>query len=168
MIFVTVGTHEQPFDRLVKAVDELKRDGIITEEVIMQTGFSIYEPKYCEWSKLIPYREMIKNVENAHIVITHGGPASFIMPLEMGKTPIVVPRQHQFEEHVNDHQVEFARNVAEKMGTIIPVEDITKLGEIIRNYDKIVAGMEHEMCSNNEKVCDEFQKIVDGIMKSKY
>ena len=65
MIFVTVGTHEQPFDRLVKAVDELKRDGIITEEVIMQTGFSIYEPKYCEWSKLIPYREMIKNVENA-------------------------------------------------------------------------------------------------------
>ena len=168
MIFVTVGTHEQPFDRLVKAVDELKRDGIITEEVIMQTRFSIYEPKYCEWSKLIPYREMIKNVENAHIVITHGGPASFIMPLEMGKTPIVVPRQHQFEEHVNDHQVEFARNVAEKMGTIIPVEDITKLGEIIRNYDKIVAGMEQEMCSNNEKVCDEFQKIVDGIMKSKY
>lgn len=60
MIFVTVGTHEQPFDRLVKAVDELKRDGIITEEVIMQTRFSIYEPKYCEWSKLIPYREMIK------------------------------------------------------------------------------------------------------------
>ena len=46
MIFVTVGTHEQPFDRLVKAVDELKRDGIITEEVIMQTRFSIYEPKY--------------------------------------------------------------------------------------------------------------------------
>lgn len=168
MIFVTVGTHEQPFDRLVKAVDELKRDGIITEEVIMQTRFSIYEPKYCEWSKLIPYREMIKNVENAHIVITHGGPASFIMPLEMGKTPIVVPRQHQFEEHVNDHQVEFARNVAERMGTIIPVEDITQLGEIIRNYDKIVAGMEHGMCSNNEKFCDEFQKIVDGIMKSKY
>ena len=168
MIFVTVGTHEQPFDRLVKAVDELKRDGIITEEVIMQTGFSIYEPKYCEWSKLIPYREMIKNVENAHIVITHGGPASFIMPLEMGKTPIVVPRQHQFEEHVNDHQVEFARNVAERMGTIIPVEDITQLGEIIRNYDKIVAGMEHGMGSTNEKFCDEFQKIVDGIMKSKY
>ena len=164
MIFVTVGTHEQPFDRLVKAVDELKRDGIITEEVIMQTRFSIYEPKYCEWSKLIPYREMIKNVENAHIVITHGGPASFIMPLEMGKTPIVVPRQHQFEEHVNDHQVEFARNVAEKMGTIIPVEDITKLGEIIRNYDKIVAGMEHEMSSNNAKFNKKLEKIVDELV----
>lgn len=26
MIFVTVGTHEQSFERLVKKVDELKRD----------------------------------------------------------------------------------------------------------------------------------------------
>ena len=67
---------------------------------------------------------MVKNVADARIVITHGGPASFIMPLQIGKTPIVVPRQHQFNEHVNDHQVEFARNVAQRMGTIIPVEDI--------------------------------------------
>ena len=72
---------------------------------------------------------MVKNVANARIVITHGGPASFIMPLQIGKTPIVVPRQHQFNEHVNDHQVEFARNVAQRMGTIIPVEDIETLGE---------------------------------------
>lgn len=165
MIFVTVGTHEQPFDRLVKAVDELKRDGVITEEVIIQTGFSTYEPTYCQWSKLIPYQQMIKNVEDARIVITHGGPASFIMPLQIGKTPIVVPRQHQFDEHVNDHQVEFARNVAERMGTIIPVEDISKLGEVIRNYNVIVAKMGHGMSSNNEKFCDELETIVDGILK---
>lgn len=64
------------------------------------------------------------------------------MPLQIGKTPIVVPRQHQFNEHVNDHQVEFARNVAQRMGTIIPVEDINTLGDVITNYDQIVAGME--------------------------
>lgn len=63
------------------------------------------------------------------------------MPLQIGKTPIVVPRQHQFNEHVNDHQVEFARNVAQRMGTIIPVEDINTLGDIITNYDQIVAGI---------------------------
>lgn len=131
MIFVTVGTHEQPFNRLVKKIDELKRDGVITEEVIIQTGFSTYEPKYCKWSKLIPYQQMLKNVEDARIVITHGGPASFIMPLQLGKTPIVVPRQQQFNEHVNNHQVEFARNVAERMGTIIPVEDVDKLKDLI-------------------------------------
>ena len=81
MIFVSVGTHEQPFNRLVKAVDDLKKDGVITDEVIIQTGFSTYKPKYCQCSKLIPYQQMIKNVADAKIVITHGGPASFIMPL---------------------------------------------------------------------------------------
>ena len=163
MIFVTVGTHEQPFNRLIKKVDELKRDGVIQEDVIMQTGFSTYEPKYCEWSKLIPYQQMIKNVEDARIVITHGGPASFIMPLQIGKVPIVVPRQHKFDEHVNDHQVEFARNVAERMGTIIPVEDIEKLEEVITDYDQIVAGMGHGMSSNNEKFNEELEKLINGL-----
>lgn len=77
-------------------------------------------------------------MEDARIVITHGGPASFIMPLQIGKIPIVVPRQHQFGEHVNDHQVEFTRNVAERMGTIIPVEDINNLGDTITNYEQII------------------------------
>lgn len=163
MIFVTVGTHEQPFNRLVKAVDGLKRDGVITEDVVIQTGFSTYEPEYCTWSKLIPYQDMLKNVEDARIVITHGGPASFIMPLQIGKTPIVVPRQHQFNEHVNDHQVEFARNVAERMETIIPVEDIRKLGEVITNYDQIVAGMGHGMSSNNAKFNEKLEKLVKEL-----
>lgn len=165
MIFVTVGTHEQPFNRLVKKMDELKKEGVITEEVIIQTGLSTYEPQYCQWSKLIPYQQMIKNVEDARIVITHGGPASFIMPLQIGKTPIVVPRQQQFNEHVNDHQVEFARNVAERMGTIIPVEDIEKLKDIIINYDQIVAGMEHGMSSNNVKFNEKLEKIVEELIE---
>lgn len=163
MIFVTVGTHEQPFDRLIKAIDDLKKNGVIDEDVVIQTGFSTYEPKYCKWSKLIPYQEMKKNVEDARIVITHGGPASFIMPLQIGKTPIVVPRQHQFNEHVNDHQVEFARNVAERMGTIIVVEDVGELGDIIKNYDEIVAGMGHGMSSNNEKFNAELEKLVNEL-----
>ena len=163
MIFVTVGTHEQPFNRLVQKVDDLKKNGIIQEDVIFQTGFSTYEPQYCQWSKLIPYQQMVKNVEDARIVITHGGPASFIMPLQIGKTPIVVPRQHQFNEHVNDHQVEFARNVAKRMGTIIPVEDIETLGDIIMNYDQIVAGMGHGMKSNNKKFNEELEHIVEKL-----
>ncbi len=158
MIFVTVGTHEQPFNRLIQKIDELKKDGTIQDDVIIQTGFSTYEPKYCQWSKLIPYQQMVKNVADARIVITHGGPASFIMPLQIGKTPIVVPRQHQFNEHVNDHQVEFARNVAQRMETIIPIEDIETLGDIITNYDQIVAGMGHGMSSNNAKFNEELEE----------
>ena len=103
---------------------------------------------------------MVKNVADARIVITHGGPASFIMPLQIGKIPVVVPRQHQFKEHVNDHQVEFARNVAQRMGTIIPVEDINTLGDIITNYDQIVAGMRHGMSSNNARFNEELEKNI--------
>ena len=156
MIFVTVGTHEQQFNRLVKYMDNWAAEH--DEKVIMQIGYCTYVPKNCEWSKLYPYSEMIKKVKEARIVITHGGPSSFIMPLQIGKTPIVVPRQHQFNEHVNDHQMEFARNVSKRMGTI--VEDIETLGDIITNYDKIVAGMGHGMISNNAKFNEELEKLV--------
>ena len=121
MIFVTVGTHEQPFNRLIQKIDELKKDGIINEDVIIQTGFSTYEPKYCQWSKLIPYQQMVKNVADARIVITHGGPASFIM------------------------------------------EDINTLGDIITNYDQIVAGMGHGMSSNNAKFNEGLEKLVNEL-----
>ena len=45
MIFVTVGTHEQQFNRLVKKIDNLKKDGTFKDDVIIQIGFSTYEPK---------------------------------------------------------------------------------------------------------------------------
>lgn len=160
MIFVTVGTHEQPFNRLIEYIDKLKGEGVIVEDVIMQTGFSTYEPKHCKWSKLLSYKEMKKNVDKAHIVITHGGPASFVMPLQIGKTPIVVPRQKKFNEHVNDHQVEFAKAVSARMGTIISVFDIEELGEKIINYDAIVALMPRGVNSNNAEFCSKLEEMV--------
>lgn len=160
MIFVTVGTHEQPFNRLIEYIDNMKRDGRIQDEVIIQTGFSTHEPKYCTWSKLLPYEQMEKNVVEARIVISHGGPASFIMPLQTGKIPIVVPRQFEFDEHVNNHQVEFVKAVSERMGTIIPIINIDDLGSTIENYNSITRSMNHEMKSNNEKFNQELEKIV--------
>lgn len=167
MIFVTVGTHEQPFNRLVECIDNLKRDGVIEEEVIIQTGYSTYEPKYCTWKKLFPYQKMVKLVDEARIVITHGGPSSFIMPLQVGKTPIVVPRKYEFNEHVNNHQVAFSKAVAERMGTIYVVEDLDKLGETIQNYDEIIGGMGTGLKSNNAKFNAELEKIVDGMFRGK-
>ena len=112
---------------------------------------------------MIPYQQMIRNVANARIVITHGGPASFIMPLQVGKIPIVVPRQHQYDEHVNDHQVEFARNVAERMGNILVVEDIEKLEQMITDYDEITKGMRNESGSHNLEFNREFEEIVNNL-----
>lgn len=163
MIFVTVGTHEQPFNRLIEYMDKWAESH--DEEVVIQTGFSTYEPKKASWSKLYPYKTMIEMVDKARIVITHGGPSSFIMPLQIGKIPIAVPRKHEFDEHVNDHQVDFCRNVAERQGNIIVVERIEELGNILERYDEIVSKMQNGLTSNNEKFCSEFEKIVDELTK---
>lgn len=65
MIFVTVGTHEQPFNRLIKKVDDLVADGAIQEKVVMQTGFSTYKPKHCEAHKMMSFDEMQQNLKDA-------------------------------------------------------------------------------------------------------
>lgn len=163
MIFVTVGTHEQPFDRLIKCMDELKSKKVIDEEVVMQTGYSKYEPEACSWSPFYTYQEMNHYVEKAHIVITHGGPSSFLMPIQMGKIPIVVPRKKEFCEHVNDHQVRFCRAVAEREGTIMYVEDVEELGSMITEYDKLAASISAGMKSNNAEFCRKFEMIVNEL-----
>ena len=122
MIFVTVGTHEQPFNRLVKYMDKWSKEH--EEEVVIQTGCSTYNPKYCEWCDYYSFSTMLEMVKKARIVITHGGPSSYIMPLQIGKIPIVVPRKKIYNEHVNDHQVNFCEDVSKRQGNIIVVEDI--------------------------------------------
>lgn len=156
MIFVTVGTHEQPFDRLVRCVDELKGSGVITEDVFIQTGYTDYEPVHCQWSKLLPYSDMEKYVRQARIVITHGGPSSFIMPLQVGKIPIVVPRQEKYGEHVNDHQLAFALEVEKRQKNIFVASDIALLGDMIRSYEERTRQLSAGLQSNNHKFMSAF------------
>ncbi len=158
MIFVTVGTHEQPFDRLIEYMDKLA--ATIEEDVVIQSGFSTYVPQNCTWKKLFSYTEMNTNVEQARVVITHGGPSSFIAPLQIGKIPIVVPRRKEFNEHVNDHQLNFCREVAKRQKCIIEVEDVKELKRIIEKYDEIIMGMKNGLKSNNEKFCRELAEMV--------
>ena len=165
MIFVTVGTHEQQFNRLIEEIDRLKGNGIIKDEVVMQTGYCTDEPKYCEWSELLPYDQMLENVEKADIVITHGGPSSFIMPLQIGKIPIVVPRRKKYDEHVNNHQVEFATAVKERYGNIIVVKNIKNLEKAILKYDRIVQSMSTEIENNNEVFNEKLGAIVEEMFE---
>lgn len=160
MIFVTVGTHEQQFNRLIKKVDELIDCGYINEEVIIQSGFSTYTTERCKCEKIIPYEEMVDNINKARIIITHGGPATFIMPLQIGKIPIVVPRQKKFDEHVNNHQLDFAKMVKERNGNIILIENIDDLNDILNDYDNIIKRMPKEVLCNNNKFNQNLKEIV--------
>lgn len=166
MIFVTVGTHEQPFNRLIKKIDDLVANGDIKEKVIIQTGFSTYMPKHCEAHKMMSFEEMQQTLKNARIVITHGGPSSFIEALQFGKVPIVVPRQEKFHEHVNNHQVNFTKLITERMNNIIPVYDIDNIFESINNYDEIIKTKNSNENSNNIKFNKKFDEVIDGLINN--
>lgn len=164
MIFVTVGTHEQPFNRLIEYIDKLKQNKVISEDVVMQTGYSTYKPLHCTWQKVYPYRQMVELVSEARIVVTHGGPSSFILPLQIGKVPVVIPRQKKFGEHVNDHQVNFVRAIADRTKSIIVVLDIEELGDVINQYGEIVKTMNGCRVSNNARFNDELRHIVNEML----
>lgn len=165
MIFVTVGTHEQQFNRLVAYVDGMKQRGEIQEEVVIQTGFSTYEPQSCQWAKTFPYQKMQQFVSDARIVITHGGPSSFFAPMMMGKIPVVVPRTKRLHEHVNDHQVRFCRQLQELGSSILVAEDEQQLRNILQNYDEIIHSMSDRFESGNEAFNRKFAEIVDELFR---
>lgn len=162
MIIVTVGTHEQPFDRLVGYMD--KWAGSHDEEVIIQSGYSMIEPVNCRWQKFFRQDEMDRFISDARIVITHGGPCCYNEVIQIGKVPIVVPRRHKLGEHVDDHQLEIGREFKRRVNNIILIEDIEELGETIEHYDEIVSSLNNKANpSHNAEFCRELSGIVDNL-----
>lgn len=162
MIFVTVGTHEQQFNRLIKEVDRLKGEGLIQDDVFIQTGFSDYEPVHCQWKNLISYDEMNRYMDEANIIITHGGPATFMGVISKGKRPIVVPRQEKFGEHVNDHQVKFCQKIAKEYGSSIIL--IQNIEELRKNFYKGNTYNLERIHSNNINFNRQFIAIVNDLI----
>ncbi len=139
MIFATVGTHEDPFNRLIEALDALPAPSQPGgEPIVIQSGYSTYVSRRCTSEQMMPYGRVQALMAEARIVITHGGPASIMQALAHGKVPIVVPRQSAFGEHVDDHQVRFARRIVDRVLVVLDIQD---LAPTIAAYDSRVAGL---------------------------
>ena len=163
MIFVTVGTHEQPFRRLVEYMDNWASEH--DEEVLIQAGYTDYRAKYAKIKKFLPREEMAKCISQARIVITHGGPACYSEVLRAGKVPVVVPRSKKFGEQYDDHQIEIGREF-KKRNNILFVEDIDTHSETIEHYDELSKKLDPSAChSNNDEFCAHLNKIVDQMLK---
>ena len=160
MIFVTVGTHEQGLDRLLIELDRLVETGEIKHEVFAQIGYSNYIPKNYEYKEMISYDEMDEYVKKSDIVITHGGPGSIFHPLGYQKIPIVVPRNPDFNEHVDNHQILFTKRL-ESSQKIIAVYNIDELVIKINNYKELTLGCK---INNSEKY--NFIKNFDKLLSS--
>ncbi len=137
LIFVTVGTHNQDFTRLVKEMDEIA--GKIDEKVVIQTGHTIYVPKNAEHFDFGSRKELKRLNKKARIIITHGGAGSIIFALQFHKPTIVVPRLKRFGEHINDHQLELTKKL-EEGSKVLGVYDIENLEKKIEEIDSLKVG----------------------------
>jgi len=128
MIFVTVGTNDHSFDRLLRKIDEMIEKGKIKEEVIIQIGHSKYIPKNAKWFRFETYENVKKLNKGARLIITHGGVGSILTALIYKKPVIAVPRMMKFNEHVDDHQVELVKELSSKfkIRAVFDIDDLEK------------------------------------------
>jgi len=112
MIFVTVGTHHLPFNRLLLMIDELVGQKHINEKVIIQSGTTNIKVSGAVQKNAYDFNEFISLLKKARIVISHAGPATIYQCVVLaGKKPIIIPRLKKHGEHVSDHQLYFAREL---------------------------------------------------------
>jgi UDP-N-acetylglucosamine transferase subunit ALG13 len=122
MIFVSVGTHEAPFDRMLRAVDDLHSE----EELVVQYGPSLVRSDGASEFDYLGFDEVVEYIRQARAVFMHAGVGSVMISLANGKRPIVMARRREFDEHVDDHQVELARRM-EASGLVTVVDDTEAL-----------------------------------------
>ncbi len=126
MIFVTVGTQDVPFDRLLKEVEKQIKKGNIKDEVIVQSGNSKFTSDLMKVTNFFTKEEYTKLIKKSSLVITHAGVGTIIDSLNAGKVVIVAPRLQKYKEAVNNHQLEIIKKFSE-MGYIIPLKEVNKL-----------------------------------------
>ncbi len=142
MIFVTVGTHFQQFDRLVRSMDAYARDH--QESVIIQVGFSKYEPLYAKWFRFVETdEEMDRFYEEADVIVAHGGAGTAITALSMKKPLVLMPRLGKFDEHVDDQQLELSKALAEASLAVLIENEADIPAAVERARERRPAASEH-------------------------
>ena len=106
MVFVTLGTQDKEFKRLLETVDSLIDKGIIKDEVIAQIGCTKYKSKNMKTYKYMSSKRVLKLISESKYVIAHGGVGTIIDSLNLNKKVIAVARLKKYKEHVNDHQLQ--------------------------------------------------------------
>jgi len=111
-VLVVVGTDYHPFDRLIGWVDrwlEARRDAV---RCVVQFGTSA-PPRVAEGTPFLDHDDVQRAMDAAQVVISHGGPTTIAEARRRGHVPLVVPRDPQHGEHVDDHQMRFAQRLAD-------------------------------------------------------
>ncbi|RKS05602.1 UDP-N-acetylglucosamine transferase subunit ALG13 [Nocardiopsis sp. Huas11] len=108
-VVVSLGTDHHSFDRLVRWIDDYAhrhRD----LRVLVQHGHSA-APSRADGTPFLPGEELGELMRRARVVVTHGGPGTILQARGTGHLPIVVPRDPELDEHVDDHQLLFVQRL---------------------------------------------------------
>ena len=136
MILVILGTQDKEFPRLLKTIDQEIEKGVIKDKVIVQAGQTKYHSEHMEIFDLLPAPEFEKLMDQADLIITHGGAGSILSAIKKGKKVIAAARLAKYKEHHNDHQKQIIEEFA-SLGYILELKDFHKLGKLIeksRNF----------------------------------
>ena len=121
---ISVGTQEgYPFTRMLDAVVPLLEN---FDEVLYQTG----DLNPAEWGidgrNSVPYDELQQAIRHSDVVISHAGVGAALTALRAGKHPILIPRLSAHKEHVDDHQLQIARELERRdLATMRTPESLT-------------------------------------------
>lgn len=161
MILVILGTQDKQFPRLLEAVDKCIDDGIIKDRVVVQAGQTKYESKNMEIFDLVPAPEFAKLMDEADLVITHGGAGSILTAIKKGKKIIAAARLAKYKEHHNDHQKQIIGEFASR-GYILELEDFDELGDMIKKIKKFKPKKFESNTKNMIKLIDDYIKDSDN------
>ena len=141
MILVLLGTQNNSFHRLLEEIEKNIENGNITEEVVVQAGYTKFEPstkkQQIKIFNTVPKDELEKLIEKANIVISHGGVGSMITANQKGKKVIAVPRYKMYHEHVNDHQLKTIKMFG-KRNYVIATKNVQDLEQALKDVKDFI------------------------------
>ncbi len=157
MIFVTLGTQDKSFHRLLEAIDKAIEKEEIKEKVIVQAGHTKYESKNMEIFDLISPDEFSKLIDECDILITHGGVGSILTAVKKGKKVIAAARLKKYKEHTNDHQKQIIKEF-EKEGYLVELKDFNQLGKTLKKIEKF---KQKKFKSNTKEMIKLIENLVE-------
>lgn len=136
MIFVSLGTNDKSFKRLLDKIDKEISLGNIKDKVVVQSGYTKYESENMDIIDLMSMDLFSKSINDCNILITHGGVGTILDGLKLGKKIIAFPRLSKYQEHVNDHQIEIINEFYE-CGYILTgeVDDLVSLIDKCKDFN---------------------------------
>lgn len=156
-VFVTVGTRTEPFTRLLKAVDSLVENGLITEKVIVQAGQSVHPSERMDVFDFCTPDEIDDYIANARYVITQESAGIGTKCLKL-KTPfLVMPRDYQYGElPAKSDMREDLHLKLEEMGYTKVVHDASELKSAIQRLEEIRTGFVFD----NRRAIEKLNEII--------